>query len=339
MPSARVSVGVIGCGYWAQRHLKAWRDLQDSGADIVAVCDLDAVKAQAAAGRFGVPRWYTDPAVMLAGEQLGLLDIATRMDTHRALAEAAFAKDLPVILQKPMAPRFADCEAIVEAARRRAVWFAVHENFRFQPAMMKVAEVLAEGVIGAPSWARISFRTGVDVYKNQPYFYDEERLAILDVGIHMLDLARVFLGEATRVTCETQRRNPAVRAEDTATMMLRHVTGAVSVVECTYESRQPAAGQPEVLVMIEGPRGSIVAPPGGREVLVTTGQETIGYLVAGDDEDISQRSVHATCAHLLAALRAGRDADTAGADNLRTYALCEAAYAAAASGRAVELSE
>ncbi len=228
---------------------------------------------------------------------------------------------------------------MLESLRERAVWFAVHENFRFQLACMKVAEVLAEGAIGEPSWARISFRTGVDVYRNQPYFRDEERLAILDVGIHMLDLARVFLGEVVRVSCETQRRNPTVRAEDTATVLLRHAEGAVSVVECTYESRQPSEGQPEVLLTIEGPRGAIVAPPGGREVLVTVGEETIRHRVAEDGDDVSQRSVHATCAHLLAALRAGREADTSGADNIRTYALAEAAYAAAASGHAVEPSE
>ena len=333
---ARVAVGVVGCGYWAQRHLAAWRDLQAYGADLVAVCDTDAGKAKAAADRFGAPHWYSDTAAMLSAERLGLLDVATRMDTHSALVGAAVAARVPVIVQKPMAPAFADCRVIVEAARVAGVWFAVHENFRFQPAMMKVAEVLSDGAIGKPSWARLSFRTGVDVYQTQPYFLNEERLAILDVGIHMLDLARVFLGEVARVSCETQRRNPAVRAEDTATMLLRHVAGAVSVVECTYESRQAFEGRPEVRVTIECPRGSVSAEPGGREVIVTVGEETTRHAVGADREDLYQASVHNMCAHLLGRVRAGRDADTSGADNLKTYALAEAAYEAAKSGCAIE---
>ena len=89
-----------------------------------------------------------------------------------------------------------------------------------------VRAMIDSGAIGTPSWARIRFRTGFDVYRTQPYFYDEERLAIADVGIHMLDLARFFLGEVERISCETQRRNPKVRAEDTATMLLRHESGA-----------------------------------------------------------------------------------------------------------------
>ena len=50
---------------------------------------------------------------------------------------------------------------------------------------------------------------------------------------------------------------------------------------------------------------------------------------------VAQESVVKTCAHLLAAFRDGRKPDVSGADNLRTFALVEAAYAAAASGRAV----
>ena len=98
--------------------------------------------------------------------------------------------------------------------------------------------MLDSGVIGEPSWARISFRTGYNIYKGQPYFYDEERLIILDLGVHVVDVARYFFGEIERVSCETQRRNPKVKAEDTATMLIRHTSGAVSVVECTYETKK-----------------------------------------------------------------------------------------------------
>src|SRR5204862_6828982 len=49
-----------------------------------------------------------------------------------------------------------------------------------------------------------------------------------------------------------------------------------------------------------------------------------------------EESVYKTCAHILAALKGGRDADTSGRDNLTTYAICEAAYEANATGRAVK---
>ncbi len=264
-----VRVGLIGCGFYAQNHLNSWRDLASDGAQLVAVCDRDEAKARAAAEKFGA-QWFTDARLMLDTVQLGLVDITTRMDTHRELAALTAERKIPTVVQKPFAPEWSECVAIVEKSRAHGTWLAVHENFRFASAMMRVAQVIAAGTIGTPSWARICFRTGYDVYKGQPYFYNEERLAILDVGIHVLDLARVFLGEVERVYCETQRRNPKVRAEDTATMTLRHTSGAVSVVECTYESRRSDDAFPETLLEIEGSQGSIIMKKG--EVMAVTTQ-------------------------------------------------------------------
>src|SRR5262249_22484689 len=139
---------------------------------------------------------------------------------------------------------------------------AVHENFRFQAPLMRVRQVLDTGEIGPPSWARISFRTGYDIYSGQPYFYDETRFAILDLGVHTLDVARFFLGEVDHLSCETQRRNPKVKAEDTVTALLRHASGAVSINELTYESRVLPDPFPQTIVQIEGPRGAIVVEPG-----------------------------------------------------------------------------
>jgi len=339
--SGRVAIGVVGCGFFARNHLHSWKDLAPAGADLVAVCDLDAGKAKAAAEAFGVPHFYTDAETMFREQKLGLVDIVTRMDTHRALAEMAFRHGVPAIVQKPFAPDWRECVAIVEAAEKAGLFLAVHENFRFQTPLEKVKAAIGSGAIGDPSWARISFRTGYDIYAGQPYFYDEKRFVILDLGVHVVDVARFLLGEVERVSCETQRRNPKVRAEDTATMLLRHTSGAVSVVEATYETKKIPDSFPETLVEIEGPDGAIVTRPGYR-MEVTAG----GRMTATDIEipllswakppwHMVEESVFKTCAHFLECLQAGREAATSGRDNLKTYAICEAAYESAATGKAV----
>lgn len=337
----RSAIGVVGCGFFARFHLNAWRDLARDGAELVAVCDLDAAKAEAAGREFGV-RWYTDASRMFATEKLDLVDIATRMETHLELVGHAIAARVPIVVQKPIAPGWDEAVAIVKAANDAGIFLAVHENFRFQAPFRQAARLIREGAIGSPTWARIAFRTGLDVYANQPYFLNEKRLVILDVGIHILDLARVLVGEVARISCETQRRNPRVRAEDTATMLLRHTNGAVTVAECTYENRRIPGSGIETLAEIEGPDGAIVIDVGCR--LTVTASATAKTLefnpppLAWADPvlHVVQESVVQTCAHVLTALRAGRDADTSGADNLRTFALVEAAYSAAAERRAVE---
>ncbi len=340
MTGRTIRIGVIGCGFYAQNHLNAWRDLAPDGAVLAAVCDIDPAKARSAGETFGVP-WYADVEKMLVSEKLDVVDIVTRQDTHRALAEATIAHGIATIVQKPFAPNWEDATAIVEAARKADVWLAVHENFRYQAPLRAIRKAIDNGAIGEPSWARITFRTGFDVYKTQPYFYEEERFVIADVGVHVLDVARFLLGDAVRISCETQRRNPKVRAEDTATMMLRHESGAVSVVEVTYEARRADDAFPETLMEIEGPRGSIIVTAGCKMKLTSDGKATehdIGTPLlswTSHPWHVSQEGALGACRHFLDCLQRGVPAETRGEDNLKTYALVDAAYRAAAEQRAV----
>lgn len=331
----RIRLGLIGCGFFAQNHLHSWQDLKPEGADIVAVCDTDPARARAAAETFNVPRWYTDAREMFETEKLGLVDIATTMGSHLSLVKLALSHRVPTIVQKPFGEDIAQVREMVAAAEDAGVFLAVHENFRFQRPLRKVREVLESGAIGKPTWARISFRTGYDIYAGQPYLAKQERFVLIDVGVHVLDVARALLGEVTHSTAELQKRNPIAIGEDTATMLLRHESGAVSVVECTYGSRRVPDSFPETLLEVEGERGAIVTRM-GNIVEVTIDGKMTAY-----DEDpevlpwaarpwhVAQESVLATCRHMLEAIQAGRPAATSAADNLRTFALVEAAYEAA----------
>jgi predicted dehydrogenase len=340
---SRTAVGVIGCGFFAQNHLHSWKNLVDHGAELVAVCDMDPSKARAAANAFGVPRWYSNAQQMVEQEELGLVDIVTRMDTHRELVELTIGKRLPTIVQKPFGPDLTACQAMQRAATEAGVFLAIHENFRFQRPIREALKVVSSGAIGKPSWARISFRTGYDIYKGQPYLMKEERFVIVDLGAHVLDLARAFLGEVDHLSAETQSRNANVKGEDTATMLLRHKNGAVSVVECTYESHRLPDVFPETLIEIEGDRGAIALRPGmimdvtsdGKLTSVDVDAQVLHW--AERPWHVVQESVFATCAHMLLSLQVGTAAATSAADNLKTFALCEGAYQAMASARAVKV--
>jgi predicted dehydrogenase len=334
-----LQVGLIGCGFFAQNHLHAWRDIP--GVELVAVCDQDRAKAEAARQRFGVPRAYHDAASMLAAERLDFVDIVTTMPSHRGLVELAAAHRVPAIVQKPFAPRWEDCLAMVAACRNAGVPLMVHENFRFQSPMMEARAVVQSGAIGEVYFGRVSFRTAYDVYANQPYLAEEERFILLDLGIHVLDVARVFLGEADRVYCQSQSIRPGIRGEDMATVMLHHANGATSVVDCSYASRLDPDPFPETLLHLEGTRGSLVLARGLDLTVVSDGRTTRRNLATpllswtSQPWHVAQESVLNTQRHWVESFRAGREPETSGADNLRTYALVMAAYDSAASGTAV----
>ena len=336
-------VGVVGCGFFAQNHLHSWKSLAGEGARLAAVCDIDPAKAKAAAETFGAPHWYSDVDRMLAAEKLDLVDIVTRVETHEEMVGRTIAARIPTIVQKPFGPDLAAGQAMAKAASAAGVFLAVHENFRFQAPFRRITALLREGAIGQPSWARISFRTAYDIYRTQPYLLREKRFILIDLGVHVLDLARVFLGEVAHLSAETQQRDTRVAGEDTATMLLRHRGGGVSVVDCSYDARRLPDVFPETLVEIEGPKGAILLKPGLKL------EVTIDGRMSEEDGDaplldwaarpwhVVQESVQATCAHMLAAIRAGREAETSAADNLKTFALAEAAYDSMRAARAIPI--
>jgi predicted dehydrogenase len=278
---------------------------------------------------------------MLEKEKIDLLDIITRMDTHRMLVDKAIGRKIATIVQKPFAPDWKEVVAMTAAAEKAGVFLAVHENFRWQAPLMRVKRVVDSGEIGTPTWARVSFRTGYDIYSGQPYFYEETRFIILDLGVHSLDIARFLLGEVEALSAQTQQRNPKLKAEDTVTAILRHTSGAVSVNDFTYESRRLPDTFPETLVEIEGPRGAIILDADYRMrvavdgVLRTENLTTPLLSWTSHPWHVAQESVLNTCRHLLSAFRTGRDADTSAKDNLKTYALAEACYEAAGKNTVV----
>jgi predicted dehydrogenase len=324
---------LIGCGFFAQNHLHSWKEIE--GVRLVAVCDQDLNKARRAGTEFNVPGVYGDAAEMFEHEQLDFVDIATTMPSHRALVELAAKHRVPVIVQKPFAPTWSDCVAMVNACEKAKVPLMVHENFRFQAPMMAVQKALQSGVIGTPISARISFRTGYDIYAGQPYLAHEERFILLDLGIHLLDIARVFLGEVQTVQCQTQSVKPGLRGEDMATVLLRHAAGATSVVDCSYASKLSPDLFPQTLVSIEGTRGSVVLRQDFQLVVMSDGQahteDVSTPLLSWTSQPwhVAQQSVLNTQKHWIDCLRSGAEPATSGADNLKTYALVDAAYESA----------
>lgn len=332
---------LIGCGFFARNHMEAWR--QQAGAEIVGVCDLDPAKATAFARDFGLAEAGTDAAAMLARLKPDFVDIATTVGSHRALVELAAQHARLVICQKPFAETLEDARAMVAACTARGAILTVHENFRWQRPIRVLRARIDEGVIGPPRFLRLAFRHGYDIYANQPYLAEVRDLALMDVGLHLFDMARDLMGDVVRVACETQRRNPAVTGEDAFTALLRHASGAVSSVECSFHSALTPDPFPQTLALVEGDAGSVEVLSGYRLRLHRGGQ--VEEIDAEPDcpewgakpWHLIQDSVVAFQAHAVAVLEGRAAAAPSGAHNLETLALTLAAIASAKTGQTVEM--
>lgn len=339
----RIKGALIGCGFFAVNQMHGWQDLPD--VEIVAICDRDPERLQLVGDQFKISRRYLTAEAMFADGGFDFVDIATTVGSHRALVELAASYKVPAICQKPFAPTLEDAKAMVKAAEEAGIALMIHENFRWQTPILAVKEVLAIGAIGVPFWGRISFRSGFDVFSGQPYLAKGKRFIIEDLGIHSLDIARFLFGDASRMTARTARINTAIAGEDVATMLLDHDNGITSIVDVSYATKLPEEPFPETFVEIDGSKGTlrlgkdyrltVHSPDGTKESVVAP--NLLPW--ASRPWHNIQESVALIQKHWIERLASGQQPDTSGRDNLKTFALVEAAYLSAGRGETVAVGD
>jgi D-apiose dehydrogenase len=334
---------LIGCGFFAINHLHAWRDCLS--VEIVAICDSNVERLKLVGDQFGISKRYTDAIVMFATEELDFVDIATTAPSHRALVEMAASKGVAIICQKPVAPTLSDAKAMVATCAKANIPFMVHENFRWQSAIQKAKAVIAQGDIGEIFWGRVSFRSAYDVFSGQPYLAEGRRFIVEDLGIHALDIARFLFGDVQNLNARMKRVNAKIKGEDVATMMLDHGGVVTSIVDCSYASIREVEAFPETLLEIDGTHGSLKLDQ-GYQLTITDKKGTTHLDVsppllnwASKPWHNIQESVLNIQQHWTDCLTNNREPQTSGRDNLKTFALVEAAYQSAASGQTMQIAD
>jgi len=330
---------VFGAGFWTRYQLAAWR--QVGGVECVAIYNRTRAKAVARARDFGIPAVYADADALLREVKPDFVDNITEIGGHKPLSLLCAKHAIPCICQKPMAASLKDGREMVNAFRKTRTPFFVHENWRWQAPMMALRKLLGSGVIGTPFRARLTMVSGFDCWANQPALAELKQFILTDLGTHLLDVARIFFGEANSLYCLTQRTlAPRVKGENVATLLLSMGTARTSVaVEMAYAKTplEPSVREcfPHTLAFIEGPKGSLELCA-DYVIRLTTSRGTQitrhappRYAWANPAYDIAHASMVPCNAHLLAALRGKGKGETTGEDNLRTLELVFGAYESA----------
>jgi predicted dehydrogenase len=142
---SRLSVGVIGLGYFGSRHAKAYA--YHPAADLRAVCDLDPRAAAAAAASTGAEA-MTDPLALLAREDIGAVSICLPDRLHEEVAVAAARAGKAILLEKPMAHTGAAARRIARAVEENGARLMVGHILRFDPRYVQVHAAAAPERLG-----------------------------------------------------------------------------------------------------------------------------------------------------------------------------------------------
>ncbi len=221
-----VRVAIIGCGLIGQKRARVLGD-----CPLVAVADTNIGRAQQLASQYpgcvAEPRWQD--AVVRA--DVDLVIIATTNDALTPVALAAVQAGKHVLVEKPAARNASELEPLVAAAHNAGVVAKVGFNHRFHPALMKAKHLITDGAIGPLMFIRARYGHGGRVGYDREWRANPEIAGggeMLDQGVHLIDLARWYLGEFSHVSGHVATFFWDMPVEDNGFVLLRTPTGQVA---------------------------------------------------------------------------------------------------------------
>ena len=235
-----LNFAMVGCGRVSENHLAAIASGHFPGR-LVGVADVVAERAKAKGDNYQVPAYTDYHELMQKHPEVDVINIATPTGYHaeHVIDLARYGKH--IVVEKPMALRVRDCDAMIAACRKHGGRLFVVKQNRFNPAVVAARQALDDGRFGKMVMGTVRVR-----WKRTQSYYEQDNWHgtwALDGGVmsqqasHHLDLLQWFMGPIASMSCQTATRLMTIEVEDTALAMLRFQSGALGAFEATVASR------------------------------------------------------------------------------------------------------
>jgi predicted dehydrogenase len=262
MTASPLRAAVIGLGWAGQQHMAAYAALPD--VDLVGLAGMEAEPLRKMGERFGVPpeHRFSSWQDLLQHNEIDVLSIAAPTTLHRPIAIAALDAGIHVLSEKPLAENAVMGQEMVAAAVRNDRVLDVSFNHRRRGVVKALKQLIDDGRLGAIYYVKAGWlrRQGIPTLGS---WFTRRATAgggpMMDLGVHMLDIALHLLGEpqvrtvtaATYAEFGPRGRGGSVSStktgvtsgefdvEDLSTAFLRLAGGATLLLECSWAQWVP----------------------------------------------------------------------------------------------------
>ena len=228
--SPPVGWALIGSGGWAD-HTFAPAVVAGGGSLLGAVGSAP-VRSGTFAQKHGTPRSYDSLDEMLTDDDVEAVWIASPTHMHLEHALSCIRAGKHVLLEKPMALHVSEAEELVAVADRSSVKTAIGYQHRFNPAHYRLTELIRQGKFGKVAYVRL--RQFVRAASLPPEWRRQRDTsggwALNDMGTHLIDLLRVFVGELEPSGAVLASPGFGLDADDLAVLCF-HSSDGVGIVE------------------------------------------------------------------------------------------------------------
>lgn len=326
--SAELKMGLVGCGYISDAHVRGYLALSDR-VRVTAVCDVDPDRARACANTLRVDQVYTDYEAFLADSDVEAVDLCLPHRVHAPATVAAAEAGKHVLVEKPIAPTLEDADAMIRAARQAGVKLMVAHNQRYHPEHRQIRELLDEGAIGQIYCARADHN--MDFRPPDSHFIRRKEAAgggaMIGYGVHRIDLLRWYVGEISQVAHFQLTKPDRFEGEASAVTIFRFQSGAIGQLAVNWVVRHPPWMDGLILYGDEGSIHNF----GGLHV-DRHGSDGPARLDVPEGDPFTTE-----IEHFVDCVLEDREPLTSGPEARRTLEVCLAAYRAEETGQIIGL--
>ena len=214
-----LGVAIVGCGLVGQKRARVL-----GRARLVVCADVVPDRAQRLAQAVPSAIATSDWQEALNRDDVDIVIISTTNDMLAQVALVALRRGKHVLLEKPGARNMNELKAVMEASKDSASFVRVGFNHRYHPALRKARELFDSGLLGTLMFVRGRYGHGGRIgyekeWRANPVISGGGEL--IDQGVHLIDLARWFLGDFSEVKAYAHTYFWQMPVEDNAFMLLR----------------------------------------------------------------------------------------------------------------------
>lgn len=256
-------IGLIGCGYIANKHLHTIVRSRD--ISLTAVSDIQKEKMKEAV-QFYQKNKDTPESIALYENYYDMLDdpnidavvIAVISGLHAVIAKKALKHGKHLIIEKPLALSLQDADEIIDLSKKYNKTVLVCHQLRYRPLIQKVKQLLEKGYFGKLYLGVVSLRLNrsPEYYASAAWkgTWEKDGGMLVNQGIHLVDLLVWLMGDITSVYGEIANRVKQKKTEDIATGIITFENGAKGVIEANTITKPNNLGYQ---LAIFGEKGSI----------------------------------------------------------------------------------
>lgn len=353
-------VGVVGLGWAGRTHVESFLRLPD--VRLIGLADPDGDRLSAAGQAYGVSHLYSDYEPLVSRDDVDAISVATPNFLHAPVAIAALNKGKHVLCEKPMARTGPEAEAMVDAALKAGRVLQVAFNHRARADVQALKRHVDSGGLGRIYYANAYWLRRSGIPGLGSWFTNKQMSGggpLIDLGIHVLDMALFLLGEPRAVTVSAATYaelgprgrgasgskkmdvGTAFEVEDLASAFIRLANGATLTLETSWATHRKVGDEFGV---------TLYGTEGGAEIKITNydRQDTLRIYtdLAGLPTDLipnlptgekhGHRQVVSEFVHTI---RNGDWSAHIGRDGLHRTRIIDACYASALAGHEVLINE